>query len=187
MVGAFVMVATLVAPANASGQFYHTFTTANPYFQSTDGRGTFTAQARTKPGYAVPLAWSWQIAPSLQAIATGNMTCTAGHHQIKVYRDYHPNVPVSYLWHSSFTGSWSDNTKYDLWGECVFPVYSGGRPGTARVSFVFHYSLFCGPCGLTSESEDAPVRVPDMDEGLVPTEPADEAEFSSSVVIIYDA
>jgi hypothetical protein len=99
------------------------------------------------------MAWSFQISPAVQAIATSTMNCRAGHNQLP-YSDAHDNIPVDYLWHSSVPGNKRDNTNYDLWGSCTFKVNSGGRPGTANLSFKFHYYMFCGPCGPKPTSRE---------------------------------
>jgi hypothetical protein len=137
----------LVTPAYAD--HYFTFTQSNTTFDETDAHGRFTGQALTKPGQAVPMSWSFRVAPAVQAIAVGPMNCTAGHMQLP-YHDSHDNIPVDYFWHSTVQGNRSDNTKYDLYGSCTFKVKNNG---TANLRFVFHYSLFCGPCGNLQASD----------------------------------
>jgi hypothetical protein len=132
----------LVTPASADHNF--TFTQANTTFDATDSNGRFTGRAVTNPGQAVPMAWSFRISPQVQAIATSAMDCTAGHMQLN-YHDGHPGVPVDYVWHSTVPGNQSNNTQYTLYGSCSFRVVNNGN---ANLRFSFHYSMFCGPCGL---------------------------------------
>ena len=127
----------------AAADHYFPFTPANTTSDDSDRNGRFTGQAQTNPGHPVPMAWSFRISPAVQAIATSPMDCTAGHMQLN-YHDTHAAVPVDYFWHSTVPGNQSDNTKYDLYGNCTFRVQG---PGTANLKFVFHYSMFCGPCG----------------------------------------
>lgn len=143
------------AVANADDQHYHTFTQSAEYFDATDRNGRFTAQANMHSGYTIPMAWSFRVAPAVQAIATSSMNCTAGHHQLS-YSDSHPNVPVDYHWHSTVQGNKVNNTKYDLWGNCTFRVQVGGNPGTANLKFEFHYSMFCAPCGSVAAAAREP-------------------------------
>jgi hypothetical protein len=47
-----------------------------------------------------------------------------------------------------FTGRAVTNpghTQYTLYGSCSFRVVNNGN---ANLRFSFHYSMFCGPCGL---------------------------------------
>lgn len=149
LAGALVMLG--VSAGTASADHYHTFTQGTPYFEASDSNGRFTGQARTNPGQPVPMAWSFRISPAVQAIAVSPMDCTAGHMQLP-YSDSHTGIPVDYLWHSTVQGNMSDNTVYDLWGNCTFRVQNG----TANLRFVFHYSLFCGPCGPRSAAASDP-------------------------------
>lgn len=56
----------------------HHFYINSPAFSVTDRNGTFNAQVNyDAPGHP-PLAWSYNIAPQVEAIATSPMTCTAG-------------------------------------------------------------------------------------------------------------
>ncbi|WP_410654921.1 hypothetical protein [Amycolatopsis sp. lyj-112] len=139
--GVLALVGLTIGPAQAEHSF--TFTQANTKFDATDTHGRFTGQAKTIPGQAVPMTWSFRVAPAVQAIATSSMNCTAGHMQLS-YHDAHSNIPVDYFWHSTVQGNRSNNTKYDLYGSCTFSVKGNGK---ANLKFVFHYSMFCGPCG----------------------------------------
>lgn len=143
---------TSVTVGVASADHYFTFTQAHTTFDDSDRNGRFTGQAQTNPGHAVPMAWSFRISPAVQAIATSPMDCSAGHMQLN-YHDNHPAVPVDYFWHSTVQGNQSNNTKYDLYGNCTFRVQG---PGTANLKFVFHYSMFCGPCGPASFAASDP-------------------------------
>jgi hypothetical protein len=145
--GAVTLLLAAAPPASAAHQ--HVFTQSSEYFEATDSNGRFTAQANMHSGWVVTMPWSFQISPAVQAIAVSPMNCTAGHNQLP-YSDNHPNIPVSYHWHSSVPGNKVDNTNYDLWGNCTFRVNVGGRPGSANLKFQFHYSMFCGPCGPKS-------------------------------------
>jgi hypothetical protein len=137
---------------------HHVFTQQSPSFDATDSNGRFTGQANmsVSAGRATTMAWSFRISPKVQAIATSPMDCRAGHNKLP-YSDFHGGVPVDYFWHSTVQGNVIDNTNYTLYGNCTFRVVAGGRPGTANLSFQFHYSLFCGPCGPKPSSE-APAR-----------------------------
>lgn len=151
-VGVLVAASLPTAAASADDVHHHTFTQSAEYFDATDRNGRFTAQANMHAGYTIPMPWSFRISPQIQAIATSNMNCTAGHHQLP-YSDSHPSVPVDYHWHSTVQGNQVDNTKYDLWGNCTFRVQVGGNPGTANLRFQFHYSMFCAPCGRLTARE----------------------------------
>lgn len=85
------------------------------------------------------MAWSFRIAPAVQAIATSPMNCEAGHLQLS-YHDKHIGVPVSYFWHSTVRGH-SYNRSYTLWGSCTFKVNVNGKPGSAVLNFRFNYSI----------------------------------------------
>lgn len=149
------MTLVLISAESASAEHYHTFTQSSEYFDQTDRNGRFTAQANMHSGWVVPMAWSFTVSPAVQAIASSPMNCTAGHHQLP-YSDTHNNIPVDYRWHSTVPGNKVDNTRYDLWGNCTFSVNVGGRPGTANLSFQFHYSMFCGPCGPRNSENSSP-------------------------------
>lgn len=152
LVGALVCSLALIGlsatPASADHSF--TFTQSNTTFDDSDSNGRFTGQAITRPGSAVPMAWSFRISPAVQAIAASSMNCTAGHMQLP-YHDTHNNVGVDYFWHSTVPGNQSNNTLYDLYGNCTFRVVNNG---TANLKFVFHYSMFCGPCGAGASVQE---------------------------------
>jgi hypothetical protein len=88
------------------------------------------------------MGWSFRTSPAVQAIATGRMTCTAGHMQLP-YHDKHTNVGVDYFWHSTVPNN-RRNKDYTLYGHCTFRVNVGGRTGTANLGFSFNYALFDG-------------------------------------------
>ncbi|WP_146067888.1 hypothetical protein [Streptomyces sp. Ru72] len=147
-VGSAALAAVLAlgaVPAHAGtqqGRF--TFKVSDPYYTKTDGNGTFTGQVNMAGtvGRPAPMAWSFRTSPAIQAIATGRMTCSAGHMQLP-YHDSHANVTVNYFWHSSVPNN-RRNKNYTLYGNCTFPVQVGGRTGKADLGFSFNYSLFDG-------------------------------------------
>ncbi|SDH20319.1 hypothetical protein SAMN05216553_117194 [Lentzea fradiae] len=145
------LLALALLPGTANAAHHHTFTQSAEYFDATDSNGRFTAQVNMHSAMVVPMPWSFRVSPKVQAIATSNMNCRAGHSQLS-YSDSHPNVPVDYHWHSTVQGNRVDNSKYDLWGNCTFRVQVGGKPGTANLKFEFHYTLFCGPCGRSEQN-----------------------------------
>jgi hypothetical protein len=85
-----------------------------------------------------PMSWNFQMATSIQLIATGNMTCTA--YQTEngsptSYHDTHANIPVGYFWHSTVPRNPYGYNEI-LSGSCTFPVQGNGR---AVLSFSFNY------------------------------------------------
>ncbi|MFK4119355.1 hypothetical protein [Streptomyces longwoodensis] len=91
--------ALAAVPAHAGtqqGKF--TFKVSDPSYKKTDANGTFTGQVNMAGtvGRPAPMAWSFCTSPAVQAIATGRMTCSAGHMQLP-YHDSHPNVAVNYF------------------------------------------------------------------------------------------
>lgn len=119
-------------------QIYYNFTPAHPRFHKTDHNGKFSAQVTYK-SKGLPMAWSFRLAEALQDIATGEMNCKASLEGTKRYHDHHV-IPVNSLWHSTVPGNKYD-VKYVLQGTCTFPVEVGGQPGTATVSFKFHFVI----------------------------------------------
>ncbi|GAB3984563.1 hypothetical protein GCM10029978_094580 [Actinoallomurus acanthiterrae] len=135
--GAATAASASVAPQAAHKHF--TFTKKHEGHKYTGKAGTFHAQIAVKhPKKGYPMAWSFKVAPALQAIATGRMTCTAtglnGH-----YHDKHV-VPVSYLWHSSVKGHRTKKV-YNLSLTCHFPVQVAGKPGKATIGHSFYYAI----------------------------------------------
>ncbi|MEV7318702.1 hypothetical protein [Streptomyces sp. NPDC093970] len=159
-VGSAALAAVLAlgaVPAHAGTQHgKFTFKVSDPYYKKTDANGTFTGQVNMAGtvGRSAPMAWSFRTSPAVQAIATGRMTCSAGHMQ-SPYHDSHANVAVNYFWHSSVPDN-RRNKDYTLYGNCTFRVNVGGQTGTANLGFSFNYSLFDGitPSLTMSESAD---------------------------------
>ncbi|MGW6244371.1 hypothetical protein [Streptomyces roseolus] len=164
------------APAHAGTQpGKHTFKMSAPYYKKTDANGTFTGQVNMAGtvGQPATMAWSFRTSPTVQAMATGKMTCKAGHMQLP-YHDSHSNVAVDYFWHSSVKNN-RRNKDYTLWGNCTFRVKVGGRTGTANLGFNFRYSLFDG-ISASGAARDQ----------LTP-EPSTGDEFASDLSITYDS
>jgi hypothetical protein len=116
------------------------FSVSDTYFEADDSTGDFAAQV-TYNSNGNPVAFSFVLSAGLQAIAITPMTCTAWQFLNGAStgrQDYHPNLPVNYLWHWSFPGNpIGDNMMVS--GQCVFRVSVGGNTGTATASFVFRY------------------------------------------------
>ncbi|CAL9436187.1 hypothetical protein [Streptomyces sp. enrichment culture] len=167
------------APAHAgTQQAKHTFKMSAPYYKKTDSNGTFTGQVNMAGTVGKPatMAWSFRTSPKVQAIATGRMTCKAGHMQLP-YHDSHANVPVDYFWHSSVKNN-RRNKDYTLWGNCTFRVKVGGKTGTANLGFRFNYALFDG----ISRSAAA-----DQPTGDTAPAPGKDGEFGTDLKITYDS
>ncbi|MFE5677821.1 hypothetical protein ACFQ7B_21310 [Streptomyces erythrochromogenes] len=162
-------------PAHAGVQpGKHVFKMSAPSYQKTDSNGTFTGQVNMAGTVGKPavMAWSFRTSPKVRAIATGKMTCKAGHMQLP-YHDSHSNVPVDYFWHSSVKDN-RRNKDYTLYGNCTFRVKAGGRTGTANLGFRFNYSLFDGISKMPPKDDEMPT-------------PATDNEFSSDLEITYDS
>ncbi|MGI5195655.1 hypothetical protein ACQEVY_18735 [Streptomyces sp. CA-288835] len=162
-----------VVPANAAvNQAKHTFKLSDPDYKRTDRNGTFTGQVNMAGTVGRPahMAWSFRISPAVRAIATGRMTCTAGHMQLP-YHDRHTNVAVSYFWHSSVPNN-RRNKEYTLYGSCKFRVNVGGRPGTANLGFSFKYSLFDGISRSSAAQDETAVE---------------DSSYASELDIAYDS
>ena len=83
-------------PAHAGvNQAKHTFKMSAPSYKRTDSNGTFTGQVNMAGtvGKSANMAWSFRTSKKVQAIATGRMTCTAGHMRLP-YHDKHTSVAV---------------------------------------------------------------------------------------------
>ncbi|EHN76306.1 hypothetical protein SMCF_4200 [Streptomyces coelicoflavus ZG0656] len=173
VVGSSALAAVLAVgsvPAHAGvTQGKHTFKMSAPSYKRTDSNGTFTGQVNMAGTVGKPahMAWSFRTSPKVQAIATGRMTCTAGHMQLP-YHDKHTNVAVGYFWHSSVPGN-RRNKNYTLYGNCTFRVKVGGKTGTANLGFRFNYSLFdgisksVGARGEASAAAEATAYASDLD------------------------
>ncbi len=140
-------------PASATDYFQYTFTYNAPYYSSTDSVGTFSAQS-SFGSVGIPVAFSLTIAPAVQALATGNMTCAA--YQFKNGQptnvtDYHPNVPVSYFWHWSTPNNQYGPT-YEESADCYFPV----KGGQAHVGAVLTYWISDAGTGSPISSTSVP-------------------------------
>ncbi|MGC9539970.1 hypothetical protein [Streptomyces sp. UG1] len=176
-VGSAALAAVLalgVTPANAGvSQAKHTFKMSAPSYKKTDANGTFNGQVNMAGTVGRPahMAWSFRTSPRVQAIATGRMTCKAGHMQLP-YHDQHANVAVSYFWHSSVPNN-RRNKDYTLYGNCTFRVKVAGRTGTANLGFRFNYSLFDGISRSAAAQQDSVT--------------AEEPSFSSDLDITYDS
>ncbi len=144
----------MVAPAVAQtgpleGRYEFTGKSTERYFEMSDSNGTFTGRTSyvdvppPEIGQTITMAWSFRISPSVRSIATSPMTCTTDVAQVPSYRDYHPDIPVDYFLHSSVP-MLGFNTNYDLEGKCVFQVNVGGRPGTATLTYKFHFRIADG-------------------------------------------
>ncbi|MCF1594365.1 hypothetical protein [Streptomyces muensis] len=145
---------------------------SDPDYKRTDANGTFTGQVNMAGTVGRPahMAWSFRTSPTVQAIATGRMTCKAGHMQLP-YHDSHANVAVNYFWHSSVPNN-RRNKNYTLYGNCTFRVNVGGRPGTANLGFSFRYSLFDGISPSSQGRGETPVE---------------DTSYSSDLKIAYDS
>jgi hypothetical protein len=149
------------------------FSGSDRAFSATDRNGTFNAQTyyQNEPppeiGQFAGVAWSFQIAPQVQAIAISPMDCTAGiiPDARAPYHDFHPGLPVDYLWHSSTPTVNFAPASYQLWGNCTFRVSVGGNTGTANLGLTFHF---------------------DIADGLPTTVPDGEA-YASQLNVTYDA
>ncbi|MET9428461.1 MULTISPECIES: hypothetical protein [unclassified Streptomyces] len=178
VLGSAALAATLLlttTPAHAGvQQAKHVFKVSAPYYEKTDANGKFTGQVNmaATAGKPATMAWSFRTSPAVQAIATGKMTCKAGHMQLP-YHDSHSNVAVNYFWHSSVKNNLR-NKDYTLYGNCTFRVKVAGKTGTANLGFRFNYALFDGISKTAARSEGAPV--PSMGE-----------DFSSDLEIAYDS
>ncbi|MEU8463955.1 hypothetical protein [Streptomyces sp. NPDC029003] len=161
------------APAHAGvNQGSHTFKMSAPSYKKSDGNGTFNGQVNMagNVGKNAPMAWSFTTSPTVRKIATGQMNCKAGHMQLP-YSDSHPSVGVDYHWHSTVPDN-RHNTKYTLYGNCVFRVNVGGRTGTANLGFRFNYSLFDGISKNAPDAENAGSQK--------------ESSYASDLQIAYD-
>lgn len=177
VVGSTALAAVLAlgaVPAQAGvTQAKHTFKMSAPSYKKTDSNGTFTGQVNMAGTVGKPahMAWSFRTSKKVQAIATGKMTCSAGHMQLP-YHDKHTNVAVSYFWHSSVPSN-RRNKDYTLYGNCTFRVKVGGKKGTANLGFRFNYSLFDG-ISKSVAPEDGPTA-------------EDPNAYSSELDITYDS
>jgi hypothetical protein len=176
LVAVFAIFATVAvsaaSPALADGRYEKYFSFESSTFSATDRYGSFNAQVSIfSVGH--PMAWSFRLAPQLQAIATTPMTCTAqgwdSNYLPTGYFDRHVDIPVDYLWHSTIRNEPWDQDR-TLTGSCVFRV---NPPGTATVSWQFNYEI--SQRGLVC-SPNCP-RVPARD--------ADGA-FESAYSVAYD-
>lgn len=132
-------------PAAATSYYEKTFTYYDTFFQSTDSVGTFSAQA-SFAYTGTPIAFSLTLTPALQALATGNMTCSAYQQENGSYtgvNDYHPNIPVSYFWHWTVPNN-SYGPTYLESADCYFPV----KGGQAHVGAVLTYWISDGGTGV---------------------------------------
>ncbi|MFE9259254.1 hypothetical protein [Streptomyces sp. NPDC006879] len=165
------LVCASAVPAHAGvQQAKHVFKVSAPYYKKTDSNGTFTGQTDVAKSVPATMAWSFRVSPKVQAIATGNMTCKAGHMQLP-YHDAHSGVAVGYFWHSSVKNN-RLNKDYTLYGNCNFRVNVGGKTGTANLGFRFNYSLVNGISKRSAPEAEAPS--------------ADDA-FSTELDIAYDS
>ncbi|MFJ8648948.1 hypothetical protein ACIRNI_22860 [Streptomyces sp. NPDC093546] len=177
VVGSTALAAVLAlgaVPAQAGvNQGKHTFKMSAPSYAKTDSNGTFTGQVNMAGtvGKPAPMAWSFRTSKQVQAIATGKMTCSAGHMQLP-YHDKHSNVAVDYFWHTSVPNN-RRNKDYTLYGNYTFRVKVGGKTGTANLGFRFNYSLFDG-ISKSSSAQDGPAA-------------EDSTAFSSDLDIAYDS
>ncbi|MFG3496962.1 hypothetical protein [Streptomyces sp. NPDC047928] len=177
-IGSAALAAALLvptAPAHAGvQQAKHVFKMSAPYYEKTDSNGKFTGQVNMAATVGKPatMAWSFRTSPKVQAIATGKMTCKAGHMQLP-YHDSHSNVAVDYFWHSSVKNN-VRNKDYTLYGNCTFRVKVGGKTGTANLGFRFNYSLFDGISKMAPRDEATPPASTDD-------------EFGSDLEITYDS
>lgn len=137
----FTSVNAAFAPRATAGELVgeKVFTKLDTYYERTDRNGRFTAKVEWASARNT-LAWSFRPSPAVQAIASGPMTCQAGHLQMPGYHDSHVDIPVNYFWHSSVQDSFF-NVDYTIWGSCTFPVLDKGRTGRAVLTFRFNYFL----------------------------------------------
>ncbi|MFF3755240.1 hypothetical protein ACFYYH_33160 [Streptomyces sp. NPDC002018] len=137
--------ATLMVSGTASAatiEYYKTFSSSANYITKSDANGAFNAQV-TWPTTNRPLAWSFDISPTLERTATGNMRCTAKVPSFPNYDDTHGSIPVDYKWHSSVSGPHRVNTSYwyVLNAQCKFPSTVNGTGGTTTVTLKFNYKM----------------------------------------------
>ncbi|MEV0057985.1 hypothetical protein AB0H34_46790 [Saccharopolyspora shandongensis] len=172
----------------AQAAYYHDFFLNYPAFDASDNNGRFTGQVNfSAPG--VPMAWSWDLAPHIEAIATSPMDCSAGLVQpTPPYHDRHPSVPVTYLWHSTVTWSYL-GTPYDMWGNCRFNVNVGGRPGVANLKLDFRYTINKIPRPLAEDEQGSKfssnLEITYLDEpaSVITPSGASSAPFSSVLTV----
>jgi len=145
----FVATPGFAQDAPLEGRYEFTGKSTDRYFEMSDSNGTFTGRTSyvdappPEIGQTITMAWSFRVSPAVRAIAVSPMTCTTGVAQVPSYRDHHPDVPVDYFLHSSVP-KLGFSTNYDLEGKCTFKVNVSGRPGTATLTYKFHFRIADG-------------------------------------------
>lgn len=115
----------------------HTYAPGSPDWDYENDIAVWTGHVTYSSGKT--MAWSIQLKPSVQAIVYGgSMTCRTTIIDLPNYLDYHPNIPASYLLHSS-VGNLHDGHQYRLRSVCDFQVLTdtGLVPGNVQTSVNF--------------------------------------------------
>lgn len=95
------------------------------------------------------MGWSFQVSPSVQAISTSLMTCQTFLAGDTGYQDYHPNIPMYYVLHST-TPNNPFGAARTLDGTCTFDTQGGGK---AVLHVRFAYSVSDAGLGVRSPSQ----------------------------------
>jgi hypothetical protein len=171
---------TVATPAMAAdpGRYEKFFSFESTSYSVTDRYGSFDAQVSIfNPRHT--LAWSFRMAPQVQLIVAGSMSCAAqgwsGDWVPSGYSDLHPAIPADYFWHSSIPNEpW--NQDRILTGECNFRT---NPPGQGTLSWRFNYEISDRGLGCTPNCPLAP-KVSPRQQGT------DTPPFSSTLQINYD-
>ncbi len=135
------------------------FTASKPEMNATHAMGKFGASVDVCSS-SNTLRWYFQLSSAMSAMAVSPMDCkaTLNGRLGSPYSDYHPNIPASYLWHSSIPAL-SYNTEYKLEGNCRYNAYTGTSYGNMVFAWAFRFKIDQNAKAASMDPQDSTLDI----------------------------